>query len=107
MRCSISSRTAIGPAPGTISYDARPSPVQELGDIVRMIRSPQIEARVPPQSIATSQVVRRETSALFTDDPSPEVLVLGDSFLRIYERDAPGSAGFVAHLARELGRPVA
>jgi hypothetical protein len=94
-------------SPRTISYDVRPSPIEELGDIVRMIRSPQIEARMPPQVIPTSQVVRRETSALFTDDPSPEVLVLGDSFLRIYERDAPGAAGFVAHLAKALGRPVA
>jgi hypothetical protein len=93
-------------ASGTISYEARPAPVREVGDIVRMIRSPEIEARVVPQAIATSQVVRRDTGALFTDDPSPEVLVLGDSFMRIYERDAPGSAGFVAHLARELGRPV-
>jgi hypothetical protein len=94
-------------APGTISYDPRPAPVQEVGDLVRMIRSPEIEARVVPQAIATSQVVRHDTDALFTDDRSPEVLVLGDSFLRIYERDAPGSAGFVAHLARHLGRPVA
>jgi hypothetical protein len=94
-------------APGTISYDARPSPVEELGDIVRMIRSPQVEARLKPQFIPTSQVIRRDTNALFTDDPSPEILVLGDSFLRIYERDAPGGAGFVAHLARALGCPVA
>jgi hypothetical protein len=48
-----------------------------------MIRSPLIEARVPPEAIATTQVVRRGTGALFTDDPSPEVLVLGDSFMRI------------------------
>jgi len=94
-------------APGTISYDLHPAPIQEIGDLVRMIRSPEIEARVVPQAIAASQVVRRDTGALFTDDPSPEVLVLGDSFLRIYERDAPGSAGFVAHLARKFGRPVA
>jgi hypothetical protein len=94
-------------APGTISYEARPSPVEELGDIVRMLRSPQIEARVSPQFIPTSKVVRRDTNTLFTDDPSPEVLVLGDSFLRIYERDAPGGAGFVAHLARALRRRVA
>jgi hypothetical protein len=33
--------------------------------------------------------------------------VLGDSFLRIYERDEPGSAGFIAHLARELSQPLA
>jgi len=31
------------------------------------------------------------------------VLVLGDSFLRIFEQDEPGSGGFVAHLASNLG----
>ena len=127
-RHSISSRTAIGrllgwrwprppwPArifergwltPGSIDYVARPAPVRELGDLVRMIRSPQIEARVPPETIATTQVVRRDTGALFADDPSPEVLVLGDSFMRIYQHDPPGGAGFVAHLALALGCPVA
>ncbi len=94
-------------APGPIAYDARPAPVEELGDLVRMIRSPQIEALVTPQSIATRQVVRRATGEVFADDPEPEVLVLGDSFLRIFQRDAPGEAGFVAHLALELGCPVA
>ena len=38
--------------------------------------------------------------------PESEVLILGDSFLRIYEQDEPGSAGFIAHLARELGQPL-
>jgi len=33
--------------------------------------------------------------------------VLGDSFLRIYERDEPGSAGFISHLAHALHRPMA
>jgi hypothetical protein len=93
--------------PGSIDYVARPAPVQEIGDLVRMIRSPQIEARVPPETIATTQVVRRDTDALFTDDPSPEVLVLGDSFMRIYQQDPPGQAGFVAHLALALGCSVA
>jgi SGNH hydrolase-like domain, acetyltransferase AlgX len=93
-------------APRTTSYYARPAPVHELGDLVRMIRSPQIEARLRPQSIAAEQVVRRDTDAVFADDPSPEVLVLGDSFLRVYERDPPGGAGFVAHLALALGCPV-
>ena len=92
---------------GSIDYVARPAPVAELGDLVRMIRSPQIEARVPPEAIATSQVVRRDTGALFADDPSPEVLVLGDSFMRIYQHDPPTRAGFVAHLALALGCPVA
>ena len=33
--------------------------------------------------------------------------VLGDSFLRIYERDEPKVAGFVSHLAYELQTPIA
>jgi hypothetical protein len=93
-------------APGPTPYHARPAPIEELGDIVRMIRSPQIEARMRPESLATEQIVRRDTGALFADDPSPEVLVLGDSFLRVYERDPPRGAGFVAHLALRLGCPV-
>jgi hypothetical protein len=93
--------------PGPIDYVGRPAPVRELGDLVRMIRSPQIEARMRPESIATTQVVRRDTGALFADDPSPEVLVLGDSFMRIYQQGPPGQAGFVAHLALALGRPIA
>ena len=35
------------------------------------------------------------------------MLVLGDSFLRIYQTDDPKAAGFLAHLARNLKRPVA
>ncbi len=37
---------------------------------------------------------------------NPSVLILGDSFLRIYEEDEPESAGFIAHVARELGQPL-
>lgn len=88
-------------------YGALRAPVRELGDLVRMIRSPQIEACVAPEEIATEQIVRRDTGAVFADDPGPEVLVLGDSFVRMFQRDAPGGAGFVAHLALALGRPVA
>jgi hypothetical protein len=92
--------------PGPSRYDDRPARIQEHGDLVRMIRSPWIEEYVPPQSIAAEQVVRRADGALFRDDRSPEVLVLGDSFQRIFERDPPGGAGFVAHLARLTGRRV-
>ena len=31
---------------------------------------------------------------------------MGDSFLRIYQQDEPGSAGFIAHLAKELQQPL-
>ena len=93
--------------PGPVSYDCRPAPVPRLGDIARMSRSPEIEKRIQPDSVACTQVIRRDTAELYAAEPASEVLVLGDSFLRIYQQDEPGSAGFVAHLARALGRPLA
>jgi hypothetical protein len=43
----------------------------------------------------------------YRDDARSPVLVIGDSFLRIYQTDEPKSAGFIAHLARTLKQPVA
>jgi len=91
---------------GPAGYDPKPIAVGRRGDILEMIRVPQIEHRFPPESILCSQVVRSENGLPYGDDPSSPVLVLGDSFLRIYQRDQPGAAGFVAHLARALGLPL-
>ena len=43
----------------------------------------------------------KTTGAIYHDDPVASVLVLGDSFLRIYQTDEPKAAGFIAHLARQ------
>jgi hypothetical protein len=94
-------------ARGPVNQDRLAAPVKRLGDIPRMSRSPGIEQRLAPEWVACAQVIRRDTGAPCADDPASEVLVLGDSFLRIYQQDEPGSAGFVAHLARALGRPLA
>jgi hypothetical protein len=90
---------------GPVNHDRLAAPVKRLGDIPRM--SPGIEKRMAPESVACAQVIRRDTGAPYADDPASEVLVLGDSFLRIYQQDEPGNAGFVAHLGRALGRPLA
>jgi hypothetical protein len=79
----------------------KPIAVNRHGDILQMIQVPQIERRFPPEEIACSQVIP------YRDDPASPVLVLGDSFLRIYQQDEPRSAGFIAHLARELRFPLA
>ncbi len=89
------------------AFDVRPASVSRPGDLIRMARSPVIERRVRPETSACSQVVRSESGAVYADDAISDVLVMGDSFLRIFQQDAPGGAGFVAHLARKLGRPVA
>src|SRR5206468_8902668 len=62
--------------------------------------------RVNPEPVPCVQVVRRETGEHYKDTPDAEILVLGDSFTRIYQQDQPGAAGFIAHLAKELKQPV-
>lgn len=92
---------------GNERYEVRPALVQRHGDLVRMLQSPLIEAHLQPEGVRAEQVVRIADQKLYMDDPASEVLVLGDSFLRQYEQDEPGQAGFVAHLGRALGRPLA
>jgi lysophospholipase L1-like esterase len=92
---------------GSTQYTSQPAPIQRVGDVVRMLDAPRIEARVGLERVLCTQVVQAATAGFYKDDPSAQVLVLGDSFLRIYQQDEPGAAGFVAHLAMELRQPVA
>ncbi|HKW97024.1 MAG TPA: hypothetical protein VJN43_04780 [Bryobacteraceae bacterium] len=92
---------------GSVEYETKPLQVKRRGDIMRMMQAPQLEQRFLPEEIPCQQVVRRDTGEFYQDDPHSPVLVLGDSFLRIYEKDEPGAAGFIAHLAGALKRPVA
>jgi hypothetical protein len=81
--------------------------VLRQSDIARMIRVPNIEATYPPEEAVCEQVLHADTGEPYRDDPRSPVLVLGDSFLRIYQSDEPRAAGFIAHLAQELGQPLA
>jgi len=92
---------------GSTVYDLRPAPIRRRGDVIGMMQAPGVERRIEPAEVLCTQVIRRDSGEPYADDPRSEVLVLGDSFLRIYERDDPGSGGFVAHLARALSMPLA
>ncbi|MHB8974267.1 MAG: alginate O-acetyltransferase AlgX-related protein [Pirellulaceae bacterium] len=91
---------------GTVAYESRPAPVARTGDLVRMLQVPQIEWRTAPEDIACRRIVRCGTQQPYRDEPASEILVMGDSFLRIFAQDEPGSAGFLAHLAKELQQPL-
>ncbi|HEX7858962.1 MAG TPA: hypothetical protein VF773_01405 [Verrucomicrobiae bacterium] len=91
--------------PGEVAYSERPAPVQRMGDLVRMLQSPVIERSLKPEQVNTAQVIRG-ADQLYKDEAEAEILVLGDSFMRIYQQDAPESAGFIAHLAKELRQPM-
>ena len=65
-----------------------------------------IERIFKPETLNCEQVVNADTGQLYQADPNSEVLIMGDSFLRIYSRDEPRSAGFIEHLAFKLGFPL-
>ena len=87
-------------------YETTQMTVTRYGDVLRMVRVPQIENLLVPEQIECQQVTDHATGKAYQDDPSSEILVIGDSFLRIYQQDEPGSAGFIAQLACELSTPV-
>lgn len=81
--------------------EAREVTLATHGDLIRMMRSHVIEANTAPMEINATQV------SLPTNDAAASVLVLGDSFCRVLQNEAPENAGFIAQLALELGEPVA
>jgi hypothetical protein len=92
---------------GADVYTEKTVDVIREGDVLRMVGAPRIEARFPAKTVECAQIVDTNTGDLYEDDPGSAILVLGDSFLRIYHNDEPGAAGFVAHLANELQTPLA
>lgn len=94
------------PGLSPIDYSEHPAPVQRQGDIVKMLQAPALERSILPEAVDCVRIVRTRDGQPYQDAPEAEVLVLGDSFLRVFQGDEPGSAGFVAHLARELRQPL-
>jgi hypothetical protein len=92
---------------GNVKYSLKPVTIERYGDVLKMIRVPNIESSFEPETLNCEQVIDSDTGQLYRVDPNSQVLVMGDSFLRIYSRDEPGSAGFIEHLACELGFPLA
>lgn len=92
--------------PGRTDYTVAEIPLRRVGDVVRMLDVPQIERRVGPEQVSCRQVVEGETKQRYRDLADAQILVLGDSFLRIFHQDEPLAAGFVAHLAYRLRQPV-
>jgi hypothetical protein len=88
-------------------YELRPAVIKRHGDILEMMQTPQLKHHFAPEPVHCIKVFDADTDQAYTDNPDSPVLVLGDSFLRIYQSDEPGSAGFIAHLAAELGFDLA
>jgi hypothetical protein len=92
--------------PGQVEYREKPVPVRRVGDILHMLQNPAIEQAIVGENVEAVQVVGAKDNQLYKDDPHAEIVIIGDSFLRIYQEDQPTGAGFIAHLAKELKQPV-
>ena len=76
--------------------------VERKGDIATMA---DLEDAFPVQ-IVEANVVKNAKGPLRSDFRKSQILILGDSFSRIYETDAPMSAGWISRLAKNLQVPV-
>ncbi|MCY2954306.1 MAG: hypothetical protein NTU53_20425 [Planctomycetota bacterium] len=115
-----------------------PITVARIGDILDMTQVPNIQSYFPPELVLCTQISDSKTGPLIptlADRPGSfrhpsresQILVLGDSFCRIYQtpepkslgqipttqpdpnsarRPLPGSAGFISHLAFHLKAPL-
>ena len=92
---------------GTHEYELKKVEMSRQGDVLGMLQISGISDRYPDENVGCHQVVDAKSNQIYEDDPNADVLIIGDSFLRIYERDEPYAAGFVSHVAHELGKPVA
>ena len=92
---------------GEVKYDRQPTPVRRVGDLLEMLRVPAIERAYGSEAVECVKIVERESRRAYENDPQSPVLVLGDSFSRIYQQDEPGQAGWIAHLAALLQQPLA
>jgi hypothetical protein len=107
--------------PGTFEYAIDSVVIDRVGDVGVMSTLPQFKIHDLNPVFATEAtkcyqvflVSRDETGietgrTLYRDDFSNStILLIGDSFSRIFQGDEPRSAGWISHIAAELSQPIA
>jgi lysophospholipase L1-like esterase len=85
----------------SMDYVVSDSLVDRMGDIGEM-------SGLNKFNVFKVQQVTGHVVTPFKDDfRKSKILILGDSFSRIYQTDAPVNAGWIAHFAKNISRPVA
>lgn len=102
----------------TMDYVSSDSLADRMGDIGEMsglnkfntFKIQQVTGHVVSQQTVTERdSINSDTTRVpFKDDfRKAKILILGDSFSRIYQTDAPVNAGWISHFAKNMKRPVA
>ena len=103
---------------GTTDYVIDSVDIDRVGDIGVMTTLPAFKFHQLALTFSTEKTkcyqVSRDASGvetgrvLYKDDlRNSKVLLLGDSYSRIYQTDEPRSAGWISHIAYELKQPIA
>jgi len=90
----------------TDHYFLKDTTIMRYGDIAEMTKVPNRKKIWAEEKVFAAQVYNTRDSLLYKDDSTSTILWLGDSFSRIYQTDAPKSAGLIAHLAYHLNQPI-
>ena len=100
-------REMLGPTPFAPkrSYRRETVTVARRPDIPRMSRLPYEASAFPPENTLAYRVLD-EDGQPYADSDDAQILLLGDSFSRMYQTDEPEAAGWIANLAYELGTPL-
>jgi hypothetical protein len=107
--------------PGTTEYAIDSVIVERVGDVAIMSSQALLGKSAGKDGFSSekitcfqvNRILRDESGsearrAVYKDDfHSSQILVLGDSYSRIYQTDEPRGSGWIAHLAFELSQPVA
>lgn len=89
----------------TSRYTTRDTVVERWGDICEMTALAERRSIWKPESVVARRTLD-EDGAPYRDSDSASILWLGDSYSRIYQTDAPGSAGIIARVAARIGQPM-
>lgn len=85
----------------SVDYEVQGHLAERSGDIAEMSGLNKFNV------FASQQVVGHVVSPFKDDFRKAKILILGDSFSRIYQTDSPVNAGWISHFAKNMGRPVA
>ena len=99
----------VAPEPDPGRWEAVPRSATGPGDLVGMLRLPAGVEPFPPLAVEFEAVRDARTGAPFAPERDAEVLLLGDSFTRVFSDPQLGlgkGAGLAESLAHELGSPL-
>ncbi len=90
---------------GAAVYRSTPQEIVFTGNLARMLDESERQ-KYPLEKFKAYQVLGVDGAPLADSVPEAPILVLGDSYTTIFQREQCGAAGFAAHLAARLSQPV-